>query len=609
VDASRLSRNSKDWAQLFELCGYFDTLVADGDQIYDLSYPNDRLVLGIKGTISEMELRNIRQRLWTGLESKAQRGELLFNLSAGYVHDPEGRMVLDPDQRVQQAIQVLFDQFDRCTSVRQLSLWYRDTGNVLPVQPAGADRKVIWQVPRSRTLFNMLLHPIYAGAYVWGRRTTQVEYIEGELVKRTNVKRPAGEALVCIRDHHPAYITWERHLAIREKIAQNRPRWKMDDNLGAIREGLALLCGLLRCGRCGRKIYVQYKASSALYSCDGGDERMSRRCGAFGSQLIDQRVSEELLRACSPLGIEAAERALSRQEDEQSAVLESGRLQVQAAQYEADRAFEQFDRCDPKNRLVADTLEQRPNEKLVRLEEAKKRLAALSKEKESLTEIEREKVRSLSGNLPLVWNHSKADPKLKKRLLRAAIHEVVVKTNDEHRRLDVVIHWKGGVHTPLEVPRPFRARGGAADGDLKTLVSKLARELSDAEIARILNMKEAPTPRGLKWTQDRVSSFRHQHGIPAGDHRKPADVLTLSEARGYLGVGHSGMVALVRRGLISPNQVTEFAPWRVSRAELDSDRVRAVVKVQKETGRLPPGGCPEGQGRLFQENPEESGRV
>ena len=602
IDASRLSRNSKDWAHLFELCSYFGTLIADTDQIYDLSHPNDRLVLGIKGTVTEMELGLIRARLLGGMQAKAQRGELRFRLPAGYVHDPDDRIVMDPDKRVRQAIRALFDRFNRCTSARQLAMWYRDTKTVFPSRPTSKDGSVRWKVPGSRSFYNILLHPIFAGAYVWGRRVTRVEYIDGELVKRRCAGRPVEDAQVCIRDHHPAYITWERYLANRSRLSQNRPRWKMDQNQGAIREGLALLAGILRCGRCGGRIYVQYRTTGALYYCDGGHEKTSRRCGSFGAKLIDLRVGDELMRACSPLGIEAALKASEERDRDRTEAIEGARLAVEAAQYAADRAFEQFDLCDPKNRLVAESLEQRLNAKLVDLQAAKERLAEISESEESLTETQRERLLQLAKDLPEVWNHSQADPKLKKRLLRAAIYEILVIPNRKESRLEVTIHWQGGMHTKTEVPLRARPKGGKADPDLVELVGELAGELSDAEIARILNMKEITTPRGLRWTQDRVSSFRKQRRIRSARKPRGPDVLTMTEAITHLGIGHNGIVTLAKRGIISANQITEYAPWKVSKAELDSEPVQAVLKTLKETGRVPRGGGPQDQPGLFDEN-------
>ncbi len=603
VDASRLSRNSKDWAHLFELCSYFNTLIADVEQVYDLSQPNDRLVMGIKGTISEMELTIIKARLKSGTEAKAARGELRINLPAGYVYDPCDKIVLDPDKRVQQAIATMFEEFARCTSVRQLSMWYRDNRVLFPVKKTGRDRKTRWEIPPGKTLHNLLRHPMYAGVYLWGRRFTYVDYIDGKLVKRIGEQREIEDAKVCIRDHHAGYIAWEQLLENRARIAENRPRWSMQQNQGAIRDGLALLTGLLRCGQCGGKIFVGYKAHSALYYCDGGHEKGSRRCFAFGSKLIDQRVSEELFRALEPLAVKAAVVAADRKQEEVCREVESARLQVEAAEYEADRAFEQFDLCDPKNRLVADSLEARLNEKLLDLQKAREKLEGVESVDRVLTDDQRRRLDQLARDFPFAWNHPRVDPKLKKRIVRTAIHEVIVKHEPQMQRLEVTIHWRGGVHSRIHVEKRVTPIGSKADPSLVELVRKLAAELSDAEIARILNMKKLQTPRGLRWTQERVASFRQQRRIRAAKRRRLAsDLLTMKETTQYLGVGHNGLLGLVKRGVVSPNQLTEFAPWRVSRNELDSEPVQSLVRILKTTGRLPRGGSPKNQLTLFDDD-------
>jgi len=623
ADASRLSRNSKDWAHLFELCAYFGTLIADLEQVYDLSRPNDRLVLGIKGTISEMELQVLRTRLRAGSEEKAARGELRTCLPAGYVHDLSGAIVPDPDARVQAAIELMFDQFDRCSSVRQLALWHRDTGTLFPVKKR--NRTTTWTTPPGRTLRNYLEHPLYAGAYVFGRTTTRVEYVDGRLVKR-QVVLPPEEWAVCIRDHHPAYVTWERYLANKAKTAQNRPRWSMDDNQGAIRDGLALLAGLLRCGHCGGRVYVAYKKASALYYCDGGQAKGSKRCLSFGSNLVDRRVGEELCRALEPLSIEAALRAADSLEAERNDEVRQAELHVEEAQYEADRAFEQFDLVDPKNRLVADTLEARLNEKLVALQEAKHHLDAVTRAApEPLSDAQRRRLEDLARDFPSVWHHPRADPALKKRLLRTVVHEVLVRavTADEPKtenqqepavdvarlrgreRLEVTVHWRGGSHTRFEVKKRAtpRGKGAPTDPELVDTVRELARSgLDDAAIARILNMQEVPTARGLTWTQDRVRNFRRTHRVPKAEPPPEGERLTQSQVAAYLGVSRNGVLALERLGAISKNQITDFAPWRVPRSELDSERVQRLVRTLKDTGRLPrtpAGGCPEGQATLF----------
>jgi len=593
-DASRLSRNSKDWAQLFELCSYFDTLIADMDQIYDLSLPNDRLVLGIKGTVSELELNILKRRMRSGLEAKAARGELRLPLPAGYVHDEEERIQFDPDRRVQIAIGLMFDQFDRMTSLRQLAMWYRDTRTPFPIRVGR--RNTTWQVPTACTLKKLLVHPIYAGAYVWGRRSTRIEYKDGQLVKRVHGPVSPTKCPVLIRDHHPAYVTWDRIMANVTRLAENRARWKMDDNQGAIREGLALLPGLLRCRTCGSRLHVSYKKTDALYSCDGGHAKGSHRCMSFGAAGIDQHVSEEVLRALAPLSVQASLAAYEQNEEECAQRLESLRMGVEAAQYAADRALEQFDLVDPKNRHVADTLESRLNEKLTELHEVKERLDRAHVENPHLTAKQRQRLEDLAENFPEVWNHPDADPKLKKSLLRTVVREILVELQADQKRLEVTIHWQGGVHTQIHVKKYDRRRGCATDPDLIEMVKNLAGDgITDGEAARVLNMHGTTTPSDLPWTLARVKRIRNTHHIRIGKRPSRGQHLTMKEAAVHLGISRNGLLGLERHGALSRNQVMEFAPWRVERKQLDSERVQRLVRTLKETGRLPKGGCPEGQ--------------
>jgi hypothetical protein len=290
-----------------------------------------------------------------------------------------------------------------------------------------------------------------------------VDYADGKLVKRTKRLAAPDEWKVCIRDHHEAYISWQRYQDNQAKLAESRPRWSMDDNRGAIRDGRALLAGLLRCGKCGRKLRVIYnRKSSAMYHCDGAESRGSNHCVSFGAKYVDQEVGKQLCRAMEPLAIEAAERAFALEQQERQRAVEQARLRVQAAQYAADRAFEQYDLADPKNRLVVDNLEKRLNEKLSELRVAQQDLEQRLEGEPVLTAEQRRAVRLLSQVLPRVWNHPDSAPKLRKQLLRVAIVEVVVQR--EGAQLRFMIHWAGNACTQLTVQKRATPVGSKAEG-------------------------------------------------------------------------------------------------------------------------------------------------
>jgi hypothetical protein len=358
----------------------------------------------------------------------------------------------------------------------------------------------VWELPKPAVLHKLISHPIYAGVYTFGRTQTFVDYADGKLVKRTRRLAAPDEWKVCIRDHHEAYVSWQRYQANQAKLAESRPRWSMDDNRGAIRQGRALLAGLLRCGKCGRKLRVVYnRKSSAMYHCDGAESRGSNHCVSFGAKYVDQEVGKQLCQVMEPLAIEAAERALALEAQERQQAVEQARLRVQAAQYAADRAFEQYDLADPKNRLVVDNLEKRLNEKLNEVRVAQQDLERRLEGDPPLTQQQQEQVRRLSRDFPRVWNHPHTSPKLRKQLLRVAVVDVVVQRDDGQMRF--TIHWAGNTCTRLTVNKRATPVGSKADASLTELVAKLAETLDDGETARILNMKKLRTPRDLLWKQ------------------------------------------------------------------------------------------------------------
>jgi hypothetical protein len=349
------------------------------------------------------------------------------------------------------------------------------------------------------------------------------------------------------------------------------------------------------------------KKSSAQYYCDGSGPRNVKRCLSFGSKHVDDKVGEQLCRVVEPMAIEAAHEAFAREQQEHEQAVGQARLRVQSAQYAADRAFEQYDLADPKNRLVVDNLEKRLNEKLAELQAARTHLEHRAENDKPLTEEQRQEIHNLARDFPGLWSHPDIPTTLRKQLLRAAIREIVVIHKPDDQQLEFTIHWEGDACTQLTVKKRATPVGSRTDGSLIELVTKLSPSLGDGEIARILNMKKLLTPRGLHWSMDRVKSFRAHHRIRTAKRAAPEDVLTGQQAREYLGIGYNGLLALIRRGVVHTHQVTDFAPWRIPRAELDSEEVRKLVRVLKKTGRCPAGrGSPESrnsQNSLFPSKP------
>src|SRR6267378_3188333 len=399
-EASRLSRTDRDWCRLLEVCQIFGTLIADEQQVYDLNYLDDQLVLGIKGTLSVVELKVLRQRLQAGQESKARRGELFKRLPVGYALDMMGKVVFHPDQRVCGAIQLVFEKFRERWSVRQTFQWFRDHDVELPANPIQGTR-LVWKIPTQSLVRDLLCNPFYAGAYVWGRRPVATVLAEGRLEKRQCATRRAEDCRVFIRDHHVGYIDWASYEENRRMTQRNSVNWEGDESMAAIRAGQGLLVGLLRCGHCGRKLHVRYwggRGTHARYLCKGDYDDGGQYCLGFGGASVDRRLGQELLRVISPLGLEASLRALEELSAGDTAQCIALASKLEQLEYEARKAFEQYDAVDARNRLAAGELEHRWNEKLEEIAKTKQRLASLDGRRYSLTADETAQILAMGEN-------------------------------------------------------------------------------------------------------------------------------------------------------------------------------------------------------------------
>jgi len=605
-EVSRLSRTDKDWCRLLEVCQIFGTLIADEQQIYDLSYLDDQLVLGIKGTLSVVELKVIRQRMLAGQESKARRGELFKRLPVGYARDPLGKIVFHPDQRVREAIQLVFTKFRELWSVRQTFQWFRDHDVELPANPIQGTR-LVWKIPSQSLVRDILCNPFYAGAYVWGRRPVTTLLVEGRLEKRQTAMRAAEECRVFIRDHHVGYIDWATYEENRRMMRRNSVNWEGDESMAAIRAGQGLLVGLLRCGHCGRKLHVRYwggRGTNARYLCKGDYDDGGQYCIGFGGGLVDRRVGQELLRVISPLGVEASLRALealSAGDAAQRATLSS---KLEQLEYEAKKAFEQYDVVDARNRLVASELERRWNEKLEEMEAVKQRLSSLEAKRYSLSPEEENRIRSMGDQFSEVWQSDHCPPSLKKMIFRTAIEEIIVRTDQDKKTLELVIHWKGGAHTQLAMDRPRSATETATPMEALEIIKRMAVRHGDDQIASVLNRLGYSTGKSKRWNQTRVATARRNHSITGQKRALPdPERVSLSEAARICGVSHHTIERLVEAGLLMREQATPRAPWEIRRADLDGEPIRMIIDRLLRTGKLLlQGGCAADQPALFNEN-------
>ena len=590
-EVSRLSRTDKDWCQLQEVCQVFGALVGDAERVYDLGQMDDQLVLGIKGTMSVVELNVLKLRLMEGMQEKARRGELFRVLPPGYVLDGDGKVVVDPDLRVREAIELIFRKFRELRSIRQTHLWFHGHGLELPVNKSrDGHMRIVWQLPSYSFVSYVLHSAFYAGAYVWGQRPREVKLVDGKLVRMSGRPRSPEESKVFIQGHHEGYVDWSVYQENQRRMRANSLKTDPDASAAAARSGQGLLTRLLRCGRCGRKLHVRYwgrAGTAARYACIGDYDKGGSYCLAFGGSTVDRRFAKELLEVISPLGMRASLRALERRSREESDGRRALERQLQEAEYEARRAFEQYDETDPRNRLVAAELEKRWNAKLEKVESLTSALASLNERPRQLTDREKETILSLGEDFTAVWESEHCPSELKKKIVHTVVEEVIVDEDEKTRELSFTIHWKGGVHTAFRMPKPPSGAGRKTSLEDLEIIRGMAVRYGDDEIARVLTKNGRRTATGKRWNVDRVKATRQRHGIKGRRHAtRDPQILTLAQAAAHGGVSDTTIRRLVEAKILEKNQVVPWAPWEIRRADLDGEPVRSILEHVRETGKL-----------------------
>ena len=592
LEVSRLARNNADWYRLLDLCGVTDTVIGDSDGLYHPGSFNDRLLLGLKGTMSEAELHVLRARLNGGIRNKAARGELRRGLPVGLVWGEEdGEILLDPDEATRGAIATIFERFTELGSVRQVWLWMRGEGVRFPQRrfPHG---EIKWVVPTYHQVHSVLENPVYAGAYAYGK-TRRERFIDEHGAPRTRMRRlPQAEWSVLIWDHHPGFIDKATFDANRERIARNtRPRAHQAG--GAVREGQALLQGIAVCGRCGRKLKVHYQGrrghQSPAYHCPSSIlvEGRGSWCLRVGGGQIDQAVASALLATLTPAGVKAALRAAEALEQDHDAALKQWRLQLERARYEAERAERRYRQVEPEHRLVARGLERDWEQALTALHHAEAELQLRERQRpRALTPAERETLLSLGADLGRVWSAPTTTDRDRKQLLRCLIEEVIIDANREECRATLTIRRQASAITELAVTLPKRQPTIRTDEDTITLLERLAAHYPDAQIAGILNRQGRRSATGERFTTIIVGGLRRYRHIPAYQPpTEPPDgqLLPVGKAAAALGVAASTLHRCLQAGFIRGEQDTPGAPWRIR----VNDELRSQFVEDAPAGYVP----------------------
>jgi DNA invertase Pin-like site-specific DNA recombinase len=590
LDASRLARNGRDWHHLLELCGLVEARVIDLDGVYDPCRPNDRLLLGMKGSISEFELGIIRSRMYEAARSKAKRGELRISMPIGYTWDRHVGLGLDPDLRLQEVIRLVFQKFRELGSARQVLLWMASQNIHFPYPSNGRTLTSFeWRPIRYRNVISILKNPFYAGVYAYGKSEKRTAIVDGRARKSYGHRRPMDAWEVFIKDHHLGYIDWAEYERNQALLAGNA-YGRVGDTKSA-RGGRALLAGLICCARCGRRLVVAYRGrrrSYPTYRCDRPNLQLGhRRCIVFGGGRVDDAIAVEMLRAVAPLAIEAAEeveRMLKREGDDRLRIAE---LELTQARYDASLAERRYAACDPDNRLIAAQLEKAWEGALRRVEQCRKRLDDLKAPDAGDAHPD---FTGLADDLAAAWKAPQTTMRTRQRLVRALITEIVADVDAAAGEIVLVIHWKGGQHSELRVRKPKSGEHGCHTSEEAIAVMRsMAGRWSDQDIAASLNRMGIPTGQGKTWTAHRVGSLRRVrgiHGYRSAD--KDSEWLTLREAAATLGVSHHQVRKLIKAGVLVSEQIMPDAPHQIRTADLQSEQVDAALKRKGRPCRATP---------------------
>ena len=580
LEASRLARNGRDWHHLLELCGLVEARVIDLDGIYNPCRPNDRLLLGMKGTLSEFELGILRTRLVEAARAKARRGELRIAVPIGFVWDRESGVRFDPDLRIQEVIRRVFDKFQELGSARQVLLWMRREEIHFP-RPSDGKQTIAfdWRPARYRNIISMLKNPFYAGVYAYGKSEKRTEIVDGRAKTSYGHRKPIEHWEIMLKNHHEGYITWEAFERHQEQLARNAYGKAGGSKSG--RGGRALLAGLLSCARCGRRLQVVYTGrapGAPKYRCDRPNAAMGLpRCMAFATGRVDEAIVREMLRALEPLALEAALEAERMQVEEQVEGRRIAALELEQARYEASLAERRYAACDPDNRLIAAQLERSWEETLRRVQACEAKLNAdEAQDAPSSSAVDLE---GLAEDLDSAWHAPGTSMRTRQRLVRTLIEDIIVDVDEEATEIVLVVHWKGGQHSQLRARKPQSGEHGRrASEEVFAVVRRMAGRWPDDQIAATLNRMGFRTGQDKSWTARRVESLRKTHGISAyRSADKDSEWVTMSEAARELSVTNHVIRRLIREGHLAAEQVVPRAPYQIQAADLKSERVAAAL--------------------------------
>lgn len=563
LEVSRLARNSADWHRLIEICALSDTLILDEDGVYDPSHFNDRLLLGLKGTMSEAEIHVMRARLRGGLLNKARRGELCTLLPVGFVYDTDRLVVLDPDQQVQAAVRLLFQTFLRTGTATATVKYFHDRKLLFPRAARGqkANRGVLWGPLCVARVLSVLRNPRYAGAYFYGRYRSRK--MPAGTYKR--VLLPMDKWNTLIRDAHASYISWEEQQKMQERLRLTAHAFGADRHKSPPRDGQALLQGKVICGLCGSRMSVRYRSYSRRmvteYRCSRAHMQGAPVCQVIIGTGVDAAVGTLLVEAMTPVAIEVA---LAVQQEIENRLQEADQLrhqQVERTSYEAECARQRYMLVDPANRLVAGSLEANWNDKLRALAEAQENYEhERRKDQQMLSESRRQELFSLVKDFPAVWHNPNTPHRERKRMLDLLVEDVTLVKNAE---ITAHVRFRGGAVTTLTVPLPLNAWQMLKTPDhVLTQIDALQKHHTDAETVTILNQRGLLTGAGKPFTLQSLRWVRHARGTKSyKQHLLAAGLLTTKKMASKLGITEKTVRAWRRKGILQACRCGDRHEW------------------------------------------------
>ncbi len=592
LEVSRLARSNLDWHRLLELCALTHTLVIDADGCYDPADFNDGLLLGLKGTMAQAELHFLRGRLQEGKVNKARKGDLRLPLPVGLCHDEMGRIVMDPDEEVRGAVQLVFKLFREKGTAYGVVQHFSKSALSFPKRAQGAwSGKLTWTRLTHMRVLTVLKNPAYAGIYVFGRHQNVNSVTPDAQVSKNRRAVPMPDWHVFLPEHHEGYITVEEFHRNRQRLASNRNVPQGTVLSGAAREGLALLQGLLMCSRCGRSLMVRYQGNGGIYPCyecrwELRDGLSSKNCFSVRADLLDDAVSKEVLEALKPAELELAMAAVEELEQRDHAVMRQWQLRIERAEYECALAERRYEEVDPSNRLVAASLERRWNDAMSRLEELKAEAAQFQAHNTRvLTAEQRTKILSLARDLPRVWQAPTTQPKDRKRMLRLLIADITVENLAETREVALHIRWQGGACTDVVVKRPLpvhdKTRYPTA---FIERVREMASRMTDEQILNVLNAEGVPSAKGGPFTINAVRMIRYSNAMPTPHLQRP-DEITIKELANELGVSTQFVRYWMKRGVIKARQIHRNGTYWITLNEQELQALRQQVRASRRIHR------------------------